>query len=171
MVLIGVLWGCTLIRPLLSCVRVKCKISGTHDCWPLHSSDLTPSINHRCVFSILVVTPSPFLCFYPQFSSNLHILPTVLPPNILSSPGHPAFHPSSIKFSHQIFPSTSLTCPQHVIPKVGHPNMARNQNPGALMNIEIGGKWTFIPPKYGNFIGFDPSPHRGTKLLLALHPI
>ena len=43
--------------------------------------------------------------------------------------------------------------------------MARNQNPGALMNIEIGGKWTFIPPKYGNFIGFDPSPHRGTKLL------
>jgi hypothetical protein len=36
--------------------------------------------------------------------------------------------------------------------------MARNQNPGALMNIEIGGKWTFIPPKYG-IIGFDPSPY------------
>jgi hypothetical protein len=36
--------------------------------------------------------------------------------------------------------------------------MARNQNPGALMNIEIGGKWTFIPPKYGK-IGFDPSPY------------
>ena len=36
--------------------------------------------------------------------------------------------------------------------------MARNQNPVALMNIEIGGKWTFIPPKYG-IIGFDPSPY------------
>ena len=44
----------------------------------------------------------PFLCFYPQFSSNLHILPTVLTPNILSSSGHPAFHPSSIKFSHPL---------------------------------------------------------------------
>ena len=37
-------------------------------------------------------------------------------------------------------------------------DMARNQNPVALMNIEIGGKWTFIPPKYG-IIGFDPSPY------------
>ena len=27
-------------------------------------------------------------------------------------------------------------------------DMARNQNPGALMNIEIGSKWTFIPPTY-----------------------
>ena len=42
--------------------------------------------------------------------------------------------------------------------------MATNQNPGALMNIKIGGEWTFILPRYGT-TGFDPSPHRGTKLV------
>ena len=46
--------------------------------------------------------------------------------------------------------------------------MARNQNPGALMNIEIGGKWTFIPPKYG-IIGFDPSPYVEWTIWYMLH--
>jgi hypothetical protein len=36
------------------------------------------------------------------------------------------------------------------------------------MNIEIGGKWTFIPPKYG-IIGFDPSPYVEWTIWYMLH--
>ena len=49
-------------------------------------------------------------------------------------------------------------------------HMARNQNPGALMNIEIGGKWTFIPQKYG-IIGFDPSPYGWFMIVLPTYPV
>jgi hypothetical protein len=48
--------------------------------------------------------------------------------------------------------------------------MARNQNPGALMNIEIGGKWTFIPQKYG-IVGFDPSPYGWFMIVLPTYPV
>lgn len=109
MVLIGVLWGCTLIRPLLSCVQVKCKISGTHDCWPLNSSDLTPSINHRWFFPVLVVTPSHFCASTRSlaqiFTSCLQYL-------------HPtSFHPRGTPHSIQVpsnfpihFPDMPPTC-------------------------------------------------------------
>ena len=49
-------------------------------------------------------------------------------------------------------------------------DMARNQNPGALMNIEIGGKWTFIPQKYG-IIGVDPSPYGWFMIVLPTYPV